>query len=66
MAERFRLTLALCELGESMMRQQLRRSRPNVTEEEIEAGIEAWRQRRPGAEHGDSVGRQRPWPAEPS
>jgi hypothetical protein len=39
------------------MRQNLRRRNPEASEEEIEEGIREWLGRRPGAEHGDGVGR---------
>jgi hypothetical protein len=61
-AERFRTTLALFELGEQMLRQKLRRKFPQATEAEIEAHVQEWLERRPGAEHGDGVGRPVAWP----
>ena len=61
-AERFRTTLALFELGEQMLRQKLRRKFPQATEAEIEAHVQEWRERRPGAEHGDGIGRPVAWP----
>ena len=62
LAARLRMALDLCELGESMRRAQLRRERPEATDEEIEALLIAWLETRPGAEHGDSWGRPIPWP----
>lgn len=61
-AERFRTTLELFELGEAMLRQKLRRKHPLASEAEIEAQIREWLERRPGAEHGDGVGRPVAWP----
>jgi hypothetical protein len=61
-AERLRLTLDLAELAEDMLRQKLRRDRPRRSGARIEAEIDAWYSRRPGAERGDAVGRLRPWP----
>ena len=61
-AERFRTTLALFELGEAMLRQKLRRKFPQASEAEIEARIREWLDRRPGAQHGDAVGRPVAWP----
>jgi len=61
-AERLRLALELAELGEAMFRQRLRRDRPELTEEQIEGLLDAWRQRRPGAEHGDALGKPVVWP----
>lgn len=61
-AERFRTTLALFELGEAMLRQKLKRKYPKASEAEIEARVREWRERRPGAEQGDGVGRPVSWP----
>lgn len=57
-----RLALELAEVGEAMLRQRLRRDQPELTESAIDALVEAWRQRRPGAEHGDAQGRPVAWP----
>lgn len=54
-AERLRTALDLYEVGERMMRQQLRRRLGS--EEAATEALRAWRRRRPGAEHGDSQGR---------
>jgi hypothetical protein len=56
-AQRFRLALDMYEFGEQMVRTRLRRSDPTATDEEIEAKVRAWRVARPGAPHGDAVGR---------
>jgi hypothetical protein len=64
-AARLRVALELAELGESMFRQRLRRDRPRLTEEQIDALVDAWRQRRPGAEHGDAMGTPVAWPRRP-
>lgn len=61
-AERMRLTFELAELGEEMFRQRLRRDRPELTEGEIDGLVDAWRERRPGAEYGDAQGRPVAWP----
>ena len=61
-AERFKTTLELFELGEAMLRQKLRRKHPSAGEAEIQALVQEWRERRPGAEHGDGVGRPVAWP----
>lgn len=58
---RMELAFDLAEAAEEIMRQNLRRRNPNASEEEIEAGIREWLGRRPGAEHGDAVGRPRRW-----
>ena len=51
------LAFDLYEAAEQMMRQNLRRRSPNASDERIEQGIREWLARRPGAEHGDGVGR---------
>jgi len=57
--QRMELTFDLYEAAEEIMRQNLRRRNPEASEEEIEEGIREWLRRRPGAEHGDGVGRPR-------
>lgn len=54
---RMEIAFDLYETAEQMMRQNLRRRNPEATEQEIETGIREWLRRRPGAEHGDGVGR---------
>ena len=54
---RMRATFDLYETAQIMMRQNLRRRYPDLDDEEINRRLEAWRRRRPGAEHGDGVGR---------
>lgn len=56
------MALALYELGERMLRQKLRRQRPEASDAEIDALIVDWLHRRPGAELGDGEGRPVPWP----
>lgn len=55
--ERMSIAFDLYEVSEQIMRQNLRRRDPSATEEEIEEGIREWLRKRPGAEHGDGVGR---------
>jgi hypothetical protein len=55
-AERFRVTLDLFDLGVQMYRQRMRREHPQYDEEAIEAEVQAWLFRRPGAEFGDCPG----------
>lgn len=55
--QRMELAFDLYEAAEEIMRQNLRRRNPGASEEEIEQGIREWLRRRPGAEHGDGVGR---------
>jgi hypothetical protein len=61
-ADAFRTTLDLFETGLGLMRQNLRRDRPDATEQEIERRLHEWLQDRPGAEFGDrsSTGSGRP------
>jgi hypothetical protein len=59
-AEKLRLALEMFGLGESLMRQKLRRERPEASEKELEAKIAEWLRTRPGAEQGDAVGRSVP------
>ncbi len=54
---RMELAFDLYEMAEQMMRQNLRRRNPGASELEIEEGIREWLRRRPGAQHGDGVGR---------
>ncbi|MBV9947003.1 MAG: hypothetical protein JOZ69_09155 [Myxococcales bacterium] len=60
--ERVRVAFELAELAEAMLRQRLRRERPDRTEDQIDAFVDAWRQRRPGADHGDAEGTPVVWP----
>jgi hypothetical protein len=50
-------TLDLFETGLNLMRQNLRRSQPGASEEEIDRLLQEWLLHRPGAEAGDSPGR---------
>jgi hypothetical protein len=56
-ADAFRATLELFEMGLDLMRQNLRRSYPMASDEEIERFLSEWLQERPGAESGDCPGR---------
>lgn len=60
--DRMRAALELFEIGETMLRQRLRRARPEATDAQIEAAVATWRTTRPGAEFGDAPGRLRLWP----
>jgi hypothetical protein len=57
--QRLRLAFELFDAGIAIMRENLRRRRPHASREEIQASLNAWLQERPGAEHGDAVGRAR-------
>jgi hypothetical protein len=59
-AERVRQAFDLFEAGVSMKRAQLRRQHPGASSEAIERMVADWLRTRPGAEHGDAVGRPRP------
>lgn len=56
-AARLRTALELHELGVQMYRQRLRRERPELSDSALAAEVRAWLRTRPGAEHGDAVGR---------
>ena len=58
-AAKLRTALKMFGLGESIMRQNLRRTYPDAAESEIEAKLRAWLSERPGAEHGDAPGKLR-------
>lgn len=55
--QNFFLTLELFQAGLELMRQNLRRRFPAASDEEIEGKLGSWLAHRPGAEHGDAVGR---------
>jgi hypothetical protein len=57
-ADRLRTALELVDLAERMLRAKLRRDHPRMSAAEIERRIDDWYLRRPGAEHGDAVGRR--------
>ena len=61
-AAKLRLALDLFESGVALMRQKLRRERPEAGDDEIEQALSDWLGERPGAEHGDAPGRPRPLP----
>jgi hypothetical protein len=56
-AERLRVAIELHELGVSLMRTRLQREHPAASDSEIDAMVRKWLSTRPGAEHGDAVGR---------
>lgn len=56
-AARLRMALELFEDGVALQRQNLRRAHPDASDEEIAQLLRAWLRERPGAEHGDAVGR---------
>jgi hypothetical protein len=62
LAAKLRLALDLHAAGVALMRQNLRRRHPGAPDVEIERLLVAWLRTRPGAEHGDCVGRPRALP----
>lgn len=59
-AARLRTALELAELAAAIMEQNLRRRHPEASDEEIQRLLLRWLHTRPGAEHGDCVGRPIP------
>jgi hypothetical protein len=59
MKARVRAAFDLFEAGVSMKRASLRREHPGADPAEIERLLREWLATRPGAEHGDAVGRPR-------
>ncbi len=57
---RMEIAFDLYQTAEIIMRQNLRRRHPELDDAEIEQRLAEWRKRRPGAEHGDGVGRHIP------
>ena len=53
----FRTTLDLFDTGLDLMRQNLRRRRPEADDQEIAQLLERWLRYRPGAAGGDCAGR---------
>jgi hypothetical protein len=60
--EKLRLALDLFASGVELERRKLRRQHPDLTPEAIERLLAEWVSTRPGAEHGDAVGRPRKLP----
>lgn len=61
-AGRLRLALDMAATAEAMVRARLERELPGADAAEIERRIVEWYGQRPGAEHGDAVGRPVAWP----
>jgi hypothetical protein len=59
MAEKLQTALEMFGLGESIMRQNLRRMHPAASESEIDVRVWMWLSHRPGAAHGDAPGKVR-------
>jgi len=58
-SQKLAIAFELFESGVDLMRQNLRRRHPAETPDEIEVRLGRWLATRPGAEHGDAVGRRR-------
>lgn len=56
---KLQIALDMFGLGESMMRQKLRRMFPGASDAQIEVKLQSWLAERPGAEDGDAPGRRR-------
>ena len=63
--KRILATFDMFEAGVDLMRQRLKRQYPAETAQQIEVRLAAWLHERPGAEHGDAVGRVGTWPRRP-
>jgi hypothetical protein len=61
-ADKLRLSLDMFTYGCEIMRQNLRRADPAAGDALIEERLRAWLRERPGAEHGDGVGKPVSWP----
>jgi hypothetical protein len=61
-AERLRIAFELVDFVERMIRARVRRDRPDASDDEIEAAVDAWYQDRRCAPDGDAVGTVRAWP----
>lgn len=55
-ADRLLTAFELHSFGVRIYRQRLRLEQPEASDEEIDAAVDSWLRRRPGAEHGDGVG----------
>ncbi len=60
--EKLRIAIDLADLAQRMMLQKLRRDHPQESEQEVLSRLERWMHTRPGAEHGDCIGRPISWP----
>ncbi len=75
-ADKFRITCELRELGIEIMRQRFRRENPSASEADVDELLRRWIEDRPGARYGDVAGpglkvtvfengRRRSWSLEP-
>jgi hypothetical protein len=63
--KKLEMSLDMFAYGCDMMRESLRRAHPTAGDDAIEELLRAWLRTRPGAEHGDGVGRPGTWPRRP-
>jgi hypothetical protein len=61
-AARLELALEMFDDGVAIMRENLVRTHPAWSSDQIDAALDAWLAHRPGAEHGDGVGEPGTWP----
>jgi hypothetical protein len=54
--------LELADVAETLLRERLLRTHPSWSSAQIEAAIDEWYHRRPGAAFGDAEGRPVSWP----
>jgi hypothetical protein len=54
--------LELCDLGEELVEQRLRREHPFADDEGVRQLVATWYTTRPGAAQGDAIGRPGIWP----
>jgi hypothetical protein len=59
-ASRLWQAFELLALGEELLRRRLKRENPQWSEQAVQREVVRWRFQRPGAVHGDAVGRVRP------
>jgi hypothetical protein len=64
-AEKLRVAFDLSDAAIVLVRARLHREHPRATDAEVERLLESWLSTRPGAEHGDGVGRVVAWPRVP-
>jgi hypothetical protein len=62
LAETLRATCALADTARDLKRAQIRLEHPALDSDQVEAMLVCWLQTRPGAVHGDGVGRPARWP----
>lgn len=61
-ASRLRAICALADAARELMRARLKLEHPEATQAAVDEMLRDWLRTRPGAEHGDGVGRPGRWP----